>query len=86
MWALRDKTLQETITFTDKRKSLLVIQVKEALWRKLNSLKLLFTRNKERLKFPKGANKIPLHQRANPADPIAKKKTENQYACHDLLE
>ena len=29
--AQRDKTLQETFTFTDKSKSLLVIQIKEAI-------------------------------------------------------
>ena len=42
------KTLQESITFSDKRKSLLVIHIQEALWRKLNNLKPLFSRNKER--------------------------------------
>ena len=35
------------ITFTDKRKSLSVIQIKEGLWRKLNNLKPLFNRNEE---------------------------------------
>ena len=39
LWARRVKTTQETITFADKRKSLLVIQIQEALWRKLNNLK-----------------------------------------------
>ena len=46
--AERVKTLQETITFADKRKLLLVIQIQEALWRKVNNLKPLFSRNKER--------------------------------------
>ena len=32
-WAQHDKTLQETIAFPDKRKSLLVIQIQETLWR-----------------------------------------------------
>ena len=32
-WAQRDKMLQETIAFLDKRKSLLVIQIQETLWR-----------------------------------------------------
>ena len=41
-WIQRDKTLQDTITFTDKRKSPLVIQNQEALWRKLDNLKPLF--------------------------------------------
>ena len=48
LWAQRVKTLRETITFADKRKSLLVIQIQEALWRKLNNLKSLFSCNKER--------------------------------------
>ena len=39
-WAQRDKTLQETFTFTDKSKSLLVIEIQETLWRKLNNLKV----------------------------------------------
>ena len=41
-WIQRDKTLQDTITFTDIRKSPLVIQNQEALWRKLDNLKPLF--------------------------------------------
>ena len=45
--AQRDKTLQETITFDDKRKSLIIIQIKEALWRKSNKLKPLFGCNAE---------------------------------------
>ena len=32
-WAQYDKTLQETIAFPDERKSLLVIQIPETLWR-----------------------------------------------------
>ena len=43
----RVKTLQETITFANKRKLLLVIQIQEALWRKLNNLKALYSRIKE---------------------------------------
>ena len=31
--AQHDKTLQNSITFTDKRKSILAIQIQEALWR-----------------------------------------------------
>ena len=42
------KTLQESITLAVKRKSLLAIHIQEALWRKLNNLKPLFSRNKER--------------------------------------
>ena len=47
-WAQRVKTGQKTITFADKRISLLVIQIQEALWRKINNLKPLFSRNKDR--------------------------------------
>ena len=32
-WAQRDKMLQETMASLDKRKSLLVIQIQETLWR-----------------------------------------------------
>ena len=39
LWAQRVKTLQETITFTDKRKALFVIQNQGALWRKLAETK-----------------------------------------------
>ena len=35
------------ITFTDKRKSLSVIQIKEGLWRKLKNLKPLFSCNED---------------------------------------
>ena len=50
LWARRVKTTQETITFADKRKSLLVIQIQEALWRKLNNLKPYLAATK-RVKF-----------------------------------
>ena len=45
-WAQRDRTLQETIAFGEKRKSLLVIQIQEALWRECNHLKPLFSLKK----------------------------------------
>ena len=32
-WAQRDKTMQETVTFTEKRKQLITIQIQEALRR-----------------------------------------------------
>ena len=38
------KTLQETIAYPDKRKSLLVIQIQETLGNKLNGLKPLVAR------------------------------------------
>ena len=67
------KTLQETITFANKRKSLLVIQIQEALWRKLNKLKPLFSPKKS-VKFASDGQSC--RPETNP--------TENQYACHDL--
>ena len=39
--------MQETVTFTEKRKLILVIQIQEALWRKLDNLKPLFNNNEE---------------------------------------
>ena len=39
--------MQETITFTEKRKLISVIQIQEALWRKLDNLKPLFNHNEE---------------------------------------
>ena len=73
MWAHRVKTVQETITFADKRKSLTVIQIQEALWRKLNNLKPLFSPNKG-VKFASESQSCRSET----------KPTENQYACHDL--
>ena len=48
LWnAFGDLRKPETIAFADKRKSILVIQILEALWRiKLNDLKPLFSRKK----------------------------------------
>ena len=47
-WAQHDKTLEETIAFPNKRKSLLVIQLDPGatLENKLNDLKPLYTRMK----------------------------------------
>ena len=73
LWAQRVKTLQETITFADKRKSLLVIQIQEALWRKLNNVKPC-------LAATKNVNFGSEGQSCRPET----KPTENQYACHDL--
>ena len=49
--------LKETITFTDKRISPLAIQIQEALWRRLNNLKLLFSRKGRDLRFKRGRRK-----------------------------
>ena len=43
-WVQHDKTLQETIAYPDKRKSLLVIQIQGTLGNKLNGLKPLVAR------------------------------------------
>ena len=51
----------------DKRKSLLVIQIKEGLWRKLNNLKPLLSCN-EGLYISKEGKEVVLHQRVNHAD------------------
>ena len=61
-WAQHD-TLQETIAFANKRKSLLVIPLEN----KLNDLKPLFSR-KKRLTFQKRSKEMFLHWRANLAD------------------
>ena len=57
-------------TFADKRNSLVVIQIQEALWRKLYSLKPHLTATKS-INF-------------GSEGPPETKPTENQYACHDL--
>ena len=74
LWARRVKTTQETITFADKRKSLLVIQIQEALWRKLNNLKPY-------LAATKGVNFGSEGQSCRPET----KPTENQYAYPEAL-
>ena len=61
-WAQHD-TLQETIAFANKRKSLLVIQLKN----KLSDLKPLFS-HKKSLTFQKRSKKMFLHWTANLAD------------------
>ena len=61
-WAQHD-TLQDTIAFANKRKSLLVIQLEN----KLYDLKPLFSRKKG-LTFQKRSKKMFLYWRANLAD------------------
>ena len=57
-----------------KRKSLLVIQsIQEALWRKLNNLKPLFSHNEE----------LFLHQEGKSCQ-LETITAENQYVCHDF--
>ena len=59
-WVQHDKTLQDTITFTDKRKSPLVIQNQEALWRKLNNLKPFILGSNKELNISKEAKENAL--------------------------
>ena len=73
------------ITFTDKRKSLSVIQIKKGLWRKLNNLKPLFSRNEE-LYVSKEVKENALASEIMPnRNNNLRKSTVNQYACRDLL-
>ena len=51
------KKLKETITFTDKRITPLAIQMQEALWRRINNLKLSFSRKGRDLRFKRGRRK-----------------------------
>ena len=67
-WVQHDKTLQDTITFVDRRKLPLVIQNQEALWRKLNNLKPLFGSNKELNVWKEAKENASIMQRANHAD------------------
>ena len=61
-WAQRDRTLQETFTFTAKRESLLVIQIHERQ-------KFFFSRNEELYVSEEvKENVLDSHQRENHAD------------------
>ena len=72
------------ITFTDKRKSLSVIQIKKGLWRKLNNLKPLLSRNEE-LYVSKEVKENALASEIMPnRNNNLRKSTVNQYACRDL--
>ena len=46
-WSQRDKTLPETVTFTDKKKIAYNYSVPRRTLEKLNNLKPLFSRNEE---------------------------------------
>ena len=46
----------------------MIIRIQQALWRKLNNLKPLFSSNEELTTFQKRSKKMLLHQRANHAD------------------
>ena len=67
-WAQRDKTLQETIAFPDNRKSLLVIQIQETLWRiNVTTWNPLYS-PKKNFAFQKKLKKMLLSWRVNLAD------------------
>ena len=75
-WAEHDKTLQETITFTDKRLQWLqkqttfnlVIQIQEALWRILSKRPEILNTRKKSFMFQKRSKKMLWHWGANLAD------------------
>ena len=46
-WAQRDNTLQETVTFTDKKKIAFIYSDPGGTSEKLSNLKSLFSRNEE---------------------------------------
>ena len=54
LWAQRVKTLQETSHSRTKENPFLVIQIQQALWRKLNNLKPISSLNKEPEVFIRG--------------------------------
>ena len=68
-WAQRDKTLQETVTFTAKKKEnrLKLLRSRRQSPEKLNNPKPLFSRIEE-LYRQKRSKKMLLHQRVNHAD------------------
>ena len=65
-----------------KRKSLIIIQIQEALWRKSNNLRNPYLAVMKSLTFHKRSKRMLLHQRANQCRPAI--TAENQYACYDL--
>ena len=64
-----------------KRKSLIIIRIKEALWRKLNNLKPLFSRNEEHC-ISKEVKENTLASKGKSCRPETTIIAEN--ACHDL--
>ena len=83
-WAQRDNTLQETVTFTDKKKIAFIYSDPGGTSEKLSNLKSLFSRNEELCISKEVKEKILLHQRVNHADQKQTMTAGNQYACHDL--
>ena len=67
---------------TDKRKSRLVLQTQEALWRKLNNLTPLSRRNEE-LYVSKEAKEKAFASEGKSCRPETI-TAENHHACHDL--
>ena len=64
-----------------KRQSLMIIRIQEALWRKLNNLKPLFSGNEELTAFPKEVKGNALASKGKTCRPETTITAEN--ACHD---
>ena len=64
----------------DKRISPLVIQIQEALWRRINNLKLLFTAAKEEIYVSKEVEESALASEDKSCRPETI-TAENQYGC-----
>ena len=67
-WAQRDNVLQETVTFTDKKKIAYNYSDPGGTLEKLSNLKPLFSHNEELYISKQVKEKMLLHQRANHAD------------------
>ena len=67
-WAQRDNVLQETVTFTDKKKIAYNYSDPGGTLEKLSKLKPLISCNEELYISKEGKEKMLLHQRANHAD------------------
>ena len=67
-WAQRDKTLQETVTFTDKKKTAYNYSDPGGTSEKLNNLKPLFSRIEELYISLRSQRKCSWLERANHAD------------------
>ena len=78
-WAQRDKTLQETVTFTDQKKiAYWNIRIQKAFWRKLNNLKPLAVMKS--FTSQKRSNALASVGKSCRSETIT---AENQYASHD---
>ena len=69
----------------DKKTLLLVIQIKEVLWRKLTNLQV-YLATKRKFTFQKRSKKMLLHQRANHADQKHKPQKINMFVKTSLKQ